>query len=205
MRLSFKLRREWGAIACSMANGVITVEDGILPDIVVDSCLNGLTFDKQQIGFVNRNIQCMLRNEKYTFVLRWDGSYTVYLASNDCICANRGKQSKPMYEFDKIYQPTINGGIIDSAYRDIITACTLLELNGRIFLFCDNNNIVGKDVNTNSYYYRYCKTNENPVKPSMKFGDDGLLYMNTLASTPVEVKEFYNVIDNRFIMPKGGR
>lgn len=201
--MSFKLRKEWGPVACSMKGGILTVEDGLIPNIEVDSVLDGLVFEKQQISFMNYNVQCFLRNEKYVFILRWDGSYTVYLASNNAICALRAKQHKPVYEFDKVYQPVLNGGIINSAYRDIITACTMVELEGRVFLFCDNNQIVGRDVSKNSYYYRYCKSNENPVKPDMKFGSNGLLYMDTLANTPVEVEEFYNATGNSIIRPKG--
>lgn len=201
--MSFKLRKEWGPVACSMSNGVIVVEDGLIPDITVDEFLTGLVFEKQQISFMNYNVQCLLRSEKYVFVLRWDGSYTVYIASNNAMCALRAKQHSPVYEFDKVYQPVLNGGIINSSFRDIITSCTMVEFGDRIFLFCDNNPIVGRDVDKNSYYFRYCKSNENPVKPDMKFGGDGLLYMDTLASTPVEVKQFYNLTGNAIIRPKG--
>lgn len=205
LRLSFKLRRDWGSVACSMKDGVITVEDGLIPDIQVDTCLNGLTFEKQHINFNNGNIQCILKNEKYTFVLRWDGSYTVYLAHNNCICASRGRQKEPAYEFDiASYKLVTNGGIIDTPVKEIITACWLIRFNNRIFLFCDNNAIVGCDVDENSYYYRYCKTNANPVKPDLKFGNDRLLYMASAANTPVVVKKFYNFDNATFVKPNGG-
>ena len=46
------------------------IEMCIRDSIQVDTCLNGLTFGKQHINFNNGNIQCILKNEKYTFVLR---------------------------------------------------------------------------------------------------------------------------------------
>lgn len=200
--MSFKLKRNWGAVSCSMNNGTLIIEDGIVPDIDLSSRLAGLSFHKQQINFRNENIQCVLRDNNYVFILRWDGSASVYLSETGAVCVNINKSEKLEYEYDKYDNATIFGGIINSPITNVVSECWLTTFNERIFLFCDNHQIVGCDVDVNSYYYRYCRTNQNPVKPDLMFDKDGRLKMCVLAETPVQVGYYYNESGSMYVRPK---
>lgn len=166
-----------GMLPAKVNKGVLHVYDDIIPPIQLPTIYSNVDFSLQCNVISNNTIKCYLKSEKYEFVMWNDGTTTVYTANTRyplSIDFNVIGESERYYCEKRCIRAGMMSESINFAYDAGGAAYMFFADDGRIILFAENCKYVAVDVEKNSFFYHYCRTNKVEVSPTIIYRDTRL-------------------------------
>lgn len=199
--MSFKMNRFWTPVSASMKNNVIDIEDGLFT-VKIDAPFDNLVFEKQNIPFSNSHVQCMLSNDRYFLVIRFDGSISLYWKEN-CVQVYHKKPllKEPIFDLNMYTPIGVSGGIFDFGYVDSLIPTRLMYIKNRLFMFSNVPCVACVDVEYNQYYVHYCRTNHTLNLPLLHKTENGIIY-DKVTKDMIKAKHIYGLTPSINVTPE---